>query len=49
MEMLNYWLKITPDANWDNLIHALRAPGLHLLAIANDVEKEVKGLYSMYV
>ena len=43
VEMLNYWLKITPRATWDHLTHALRAPGLQLLAIANDVEKEVKG------
>ena len=43
VEMLKYWLKITPEASWDNLIHALRAPGLELLAIADDVEKKVKG------
>ena len=43
VEMLNWWLKITPRATWDNLIHALKAPGLELLAIADDVEKEVKG------
>ena len=43
VEMLKYWLKITPGATWDNLIHALRAPGLQLLSIADDVEKEVKG------
>ena len=43
VEMLNCWLKITPGATWNNLIHALRAPGLELLAIADDVEKEVKG------
>ena len=42
IEMLKYWLKITPEATWNNLIHALRAPGLQLMAIANDVEKEVK-------
>ena len=43
VEMLNYWLKITPGATWDILIHALRAPGLQLVTIANDVEEEVKG------
>ena len=41
--MLKYWLKITPGVTWDNLIHALRAPGLQLFAIADDVEKELKG------
>ena len=43
LEMLKYWLEITPGVTWDNLIHALRAPGLELLAIADDVEKEVQG------
>ena len=45
VEMLKYWLKITPRATWNNLIHALRAPGLQLLAIADDVEKEVRSKY----
>ena len=44
LEMLKYWLEITPGATWDNLIHALRAPGLQLMAVADDVEKEVKGI-----
>jgi len=43
IEMLGYWLKITPGATWNNLICALKAPGLMLLTIADDVEKEVKG------
>ena len=41
-EMLKYWLRITPEATWDNLIHALRQPGLELFSLADDVEKEVK-------
>ena len=43
VEMLKYWLDITSGATWDDLIHALRAPGLQLLTIADDVEKEVEG------
>ena len=43
IEMLKYWLKITPEATWDSLICALRAPGLECLSIADDVEKEVEG------
>ena len=43
VEMLKYWLNITPAATWADLIHALRAPGLQLLSIANDIEEEVKG------
>ena len=49
IEMLKYWLKITPGATWDNVIHALRAPGLQLIAIADDVEKEVKGYYYVHI
>ena len=49
VEMLKYWLKITPGATWDNLIHALRAPGLQLMAIADEVEKEVEGNYAMHM
>ena len=45
IELLKYWLEITPGATWDNLIHALRAPGLQLMTIADDVEKEIKGYY----
>ena len=48
-EMLNCWLKITPGATWDNLIRALRAPSLELLAIADEVEKEVKGKSLKYL
>ena len=43
VEMLSYWLKITPGATWDDLIEALKAPGLGLLAIADDAEKQIKG------
>ena len=41
IEMLKYWLNITPGATWNSLIQALRAPGLELLSKADDVEKEV--------
>ena len=43
IEMLRYWLQITPEATWDKLIHALRVPSLELLSMADDIEKEVKG------
>ena len=52
VEMLKCWLDSTPRATWDNLINALKAPGLELLSIADDVEKEVRGLYKcthMYI
>ena len=42
--MVKYWLEITPEATctWDNLIYVLRER-LELVAIAEDVEKKVKG------
>ena len=43
VEMLKCWLDITPGATWGNLIDALKAPGLELLSIADDVKQEVKG------
>ena len=43
VEMLQHWLNITPEATWDNVMHALRAPGLELLFLADEVEKEVTG------
>ena len=42
VEMLKYWLQITPEATWDNLIHVLKEPGLELFSLADDVEKEIK-------
>ena len=42
VEMLKYWLQIHPEGTWDNLIHALREPGLELFSLADDVEKEVQ-------
>ena len=43
LEMLKYWLQITPEATWDDIVHALRKPGLKLYSLADNVEKEVKG------
>ena len=43
INMLRLWLEITPGATWDDVIHALRAPGLELLSTADDVEKEFRG------
>ena len=43
IEMLKYWLDVTPGATWDDIISTLRKPGLGLLGIADDIEKEIKG------
>ena len=42
IQMLQYWLRFSPGATWDNLIDALRAPGLELSVVADEVEKELK-------
>ena len=43
IKMLNYWLQITPEATWEDLICALRKPGLELFSLADYVEKIVRG------
>ena len=44
VEMFRFWLEITPEATWNNLIHAITAPGLELLSIADDIHrKKLKG------
>ena len=42
IQMLKHWLKVSPEATWDSLIHALRAPGLELSTIADEVERELR-------
>ena len=42
VEMFKYWLDVTPGATWDDIIHALQAPGLELLSIADNLGKKFK-------
>ena len=39
-KMLQLWLRRQPNATWNQLICALRSPGVHL----NDVAKEIESL-----
>ena len=38
LAMLKLWVDTTPDATWDQLIAALRAPGIELNTSASDIE-----------
>ena len=38
-EMLKLWLQRKPDANWNQLIEALRAPHIKLEKLASEIER----------
>ena len=38
-KMFNLWLEKQPAASWNQLIEALRQPGIELGALANKIEK----------
>ena len=45
-EMLQLWLKRKPDASWNQLIEAFRAPNIKLEALASKIEGMLsKGTY----
>ena len=39
IKMLNLWLKKQPTASWNQLIEALRQPGIELSTLANKIEQ----------
>ena len=39
--VLEKWLETAPDATWNQLIEALRSPGIHLIYLANQLEQMV--------
>ena len=39
VQMFWYWLKTNPNANWQQLLHALRSPALELHTVAANVEE----------
>ena len=43
LEMIRYWLEITPSATWGGLLQALRSPDLELINNAEEIEREIKG------
>ena len=46
MEMLKYWMSSHPNATWNQLLAALKAPGVELHSLAASVEI---GMYGVYV
>lgn len=38
LEMFDYWLGKTPNANWYNIVEALKSPAVDLATVAFDVE-----------
>ena len=42
-EMFSYWLQTHPNANWYELVAALRAPGIELNDVAASVKRICKG------
>ena len=44
MDMFRYWLNTNTDANWQQLIEALRSPAVELPVVAADVETMLTGI-----
>ena len=42
-EMFSYWLQTHPNANWYELLAALRAPGVEMNDVAASVKRIFKG------
>ena len=51
LAMLQYWMSTHPEATWYHLVTALRSPGVDLVAVATDIEKNFTGksVIIMYV
>jgi len=43
LEMFSYWRQTHPEANWHNLVAALKSPGVELQVVAADIEKKFTG------
>ena len=41
IEMFDLWLKKQPTASWNQLIEALRQPGIKLRTLANNIEQKL--------
>ena len=42
-KLFRYWLQTHPNANWDQLVKALRSPAVELIAVAESVESRFTG------
>ena len=45
IEMLKYWLHVDKEATWGKIIEALKAPGLQIPTVSQNVNEEAKGAY----
>ena len=43
LAMLQFWMDTHPEATWHHLITALRSPGVNLVSVAAEIEKNVTG------
>ena len=43
--MFSYWLQTHPHASWNDLVVALRAPGVELYEVAASVERTLHGMH----
>ena len=41
LAMLRFWIETHPEANWHDLVMALRSPGVDLLSVASDIENKL--------
>ena len=43
LDMLQHWMDTHPEATWNQLVIALRSPGVHLNAVASEIEQQFTG------
>ena len=43
IEMFTYWRRTHPEDNWNDLVAALKNPGVEMIAVAADIEKMFTG------
>ena len=48
LSMLQHWMSTHPEATWNDLLTALRSPGVDCPNIASDIEKNFTGTYLDY-
>ena len=47
LAVLQYWMDVHPEATWDQLVIALRSPGVELVHVASDIENNFSGKNSV--
>ena len=43
LAMLKKWMYTHPEATWNHLVIALRSPGVEMVAVASEIEKNFAG------